>query len=75
MTVLSIRNASLCLKCGSNDIIEYVKEPVMFLCRSCGHHWFKEGSEKSSEKSSEKKQPAKKGCFYRWIHFFPDGSC
>ena len=32
-------NTAICPKCGSEDIVEYIKPPVLFVCNACHASW------------------------------------
>ena len=35
-------NTAICPKCGSDDIVEYIKPPVLFVCNACRASWGKQ---------------------------------
>jgi hypothetical protein len=33
---------AICPKCGSDNIVEYIQPPVLFVCKKCSHSWGKQ---------------------------------
>jgi transposase-like protein len=35
-------NNAICPNCGSDNVVEYVKPPVLFVCHTCNASWGKQ---------------------------------